>query len=144
MPFDTLRSDDSGLNEVVMLAGNLRQRIPRLRRDLVVARLRQKRLERVGFSVSHGHIAGINRHTGGPEDPVEVGGEEGGAVGGGGVEVEQGSMEPGRMEDRRVGVGDRLLLVWIPCAEVRNRAEDRTRGLQFKGVFRRGEAAFAR
>ena len=144
VPFDTFFSDGPCLDEVIVLTGDLGESVRSLGSDLVVARLRQKRLQRVGLAIGHGDIAGIDRHTRGPQDPVEVGSKEGRAVGVGRVEVEQFAIEPGCMQDRRVGVGDRLLLLRIPRAEVRSRAEDRTRSLQFKGVLRRGEAAFAR
>ena len=60
------------------------------------------------------------------------------------MEVEQRAVERGRLEDRRVGVGDARVVARHPCPELVWAPERRARRREFEGVFGVGEAAFTR
>ena len=136
--------DGPGLHEIVVLASDLGERVSGLRRDLVVTGPPEEAFDRVSLPVGHGHVACIDGGASGPKDPIEVGREEGGAVGIGRMEVEQRAVERGRLEDRRVGVGDARVVARHPCPELVWAPERRARRREFEGVFGVGEAAFAR
>ena len=136
--------DRPGLHEIVVLAGDLGERVSGLRRDLVVTGPPEEAFDRVSLPVGHGHVACIDGGASGPKDPIEVGREEGGAVGIGRMEVEQRAVERGRLEDRRIGVGDARVVARRPGPELVWAPERRARRREFEGVFGVGEAAFTR
>jgi len=135
--------DLTGFDKVVVLAGDLSESLCSLGRALVVIGPREKALERIGLAVGDRHVAGIDRHARRPEDAVEVGAEKCRTVDVGRMEVEQRSIEPGRMENRRIGVGGSLLVLGLPRPKIVGTAESRTRRLQLKSILGVGEPTLA-
>ena len=118
---------------------------PRERRRLVIPGPLDECFE--GGFLAVGEIGGIavrDRGPAGPQDAVEVGGEEGRAVGIRTMECEEAAVELHGVEQRRIEIGDRLVSLGLPGEEVVERAEHRTGGIQFEGVFGSDHAAFTR
>ena len=82
--------------------------------------------------------------SGGPQDSIEVGGEECRAVGVGRVECKQAPIEPCRFDERRRAVRDGRILLGLPRQELLGRAQGRRVGGEFKDILGRDHAPLSR
>jgi hypothetical protein len=114
------------------------------RGGLVVARPFDEGFE--GGSLTGSEIGGIttrDHRAAGPEDAVEVGGQKGRAIGVSAMKLKQAAVETYYFEQWRVAVGDGRVGLRLPGEKVLERTEHRAAGIEFVGVFRGDQAAFA-
>ena len=129
-------------DEIPLPAQRFRERMAGQRCEFVIAGLRDEGFKGCGLAIDHRHLTVIDGGTGRPQDAVEVGGKKGGAIGVVGVESEQALKQLPGLQKRRVGVGRELGRVGL--AKHVDRAEGGAGRLDLEGVFRIGEAPFAR
>ena len=146
----TLQYDGPRLDEIALFATAVslleqaREVKPRQGGRLVVTSPLDELFQCVLLAV--GEVGGIAlRHcrTACPQDAIEIGGEEGRAVGVAAMKFEQTSIELRGFEERRVEIGDRLVGFRLPGEKRVRRAERGAGGVEFEGVFRGDQAAFA-
>ena len=101
----------------------------------------EKRLERRLLAGGHSLA---DRGSGSPENPIEIGGEEGGAIGVRLVEAEQLGIEPGGFDQRRIAIGDRGIDVGLPGQKLLGASQSRGSGVEFEGILRGQESPLTR